>query len=95
VKFAMLGDIGSLVLGWRPFLEPMSVHETWYLFLIPLSFFVAVVYKAARVRTMEKYWQGVGVMTVQIVLGMVALALATYLFVMVYVRFIAEWMAGG
>lgn len=87
--------LGSIVLGWRPFLDPLDVHETWYWFLIPLSFFIAVVYKAARVRSLEKYWPGVMVMTVQIVLGMVALALATYLFVMVYVRFIAERLAGG
>lgn len=82
-------------LAWRPFLDPLPIHTTWYLFLIPLAFLISVVYRAARVRSMDHYWKGVGIMTTQIVLGMVALALGTYLFVMVYVRFIAERLAGG
>jgi hypothetical protein len=83
------------VLAWRPFLDPIPIHDIWYLFLIPLSFLISVAYKAVRMRKLERYWASVGIMTAQIVIGMVALALATYLFVMVYVRFIAEWMAGG
>lgn len=82
-------------LAWRPFLDPLPLHSTWFLLLIPLSFFVAVIYKAARLRRLDGYWTSVFVMTAQIVLGMIALALATYLFIMVYVRFIAERMAGG
>lgn len=82
-------------LAWRPFLDPLPVHGWWYVFLVPLSFFIAVVYRAARMRSMDRYWHQVASMTTQIVIGMIALAVASYLFVMVYVRFIAERMAGG
>jgi hypothetical protein len=85
----------TATLGWRPFLDPLPIHDTWYWFLIPMAFLISVVYRAARVRSMDDYWKGVAIMTVQIVLGMFALAIATYLFVMVYVRFIAERLAGG
>lgn len=82
-------------LAWRPFLDPLPIHSIWFLFLIPLSFGIAVVYKAARMRTLERYWPSVIIMTVQIVMGMIALAAASYLFIMVYVRYIAERIAGG
>ncbi len=84
-----------VVLSWRPFLDPLPVHSMWFWFLIPLSFGIAVSYKAARMRKLDRYWNQVAMMTVQIVLGMVALAAASFLFVMVYVRFIAEKIAGG
>lgn len=83
------------LLAWRPFLDPIQAHDIWYLFLIPLSFLISVAYKAVRMRTLDRYWANVWIMTAQIVIGMAALAVATYLFVMVYVRFIAERMAGG
>lgn len=84
-----------LVLAWRPFLDPLPVHSTWYWFIIPMAFLISMTYKAARMREMTRYWQNVVVMTIQIVLGMLALAIGSYLFVMVYVRFIAEKAAGG
>lgn len=84
-----------VLLAWRPFLDPLPIHSVWFLFLIPLSFGIAVVYKAARMRTLERYWPSVIIMTIQIVVGMIALAAASYLFVMVYVRYIAERIAGG
>src|SRR5262249_10147421 len=83
------------MLAWRPFRDPLNVHTTWYLFLIPMAFLISVVYRAVRMKTLDQYWQQVVVMTVQIVLGMIALAVASYLFVVVYVRFIAQWIAGG
>jgi len=86
---------GAATLGWRPFLDPLNVHDTWWLFLIPLSLGISVVYRAARMRTLDGYWRAVVMMTLQIVLGMVLLSAASYLFVMVYVRFIAERAAGG
>ena len=85
----------GLLLAWRPFLDPLPVHSYWYLFLVPMSFLIAMVYKAARVRSLERYWPNVIIMTIQIVLGMIALVIASYLFVMVYVRFIADRIAGG
>ncbi|MFT3687037.1 MAG: hypothetical protein QM783_19300 [Phycisphaerales bacterium] len=69
---------------WRPFLDPINAHSFWYLLLIPISFFIAVAYKAVRVKTLTGYWTAVVVMTVQIVLGMIALAVVFYLLVQVY-----------
>ena len=75
---------------FRPFIDPLELHQWWWLLLIPMAFGVAVVYKAVRVKTMDKYWQQVAIMTVQIVLGMVALAAASYWLVMHFAQFIAE-----
>jgi hypothetical protein len=69
---------------WRPFVDPINAHSFWYLLLIPISFFIAVAYKAVRVKTLVGYWPAVVVMTVQIILGMIALAVAFYLLVQVY-----------
>jgi len=77
-------------LAYRPFLDPLNVHDSWWFFLIPLSFGIAVVYKAARMKSLDHYWRAVFTMTAQIVIAMILLALASYLFVAVYVRFIAE-----
>jgi hypothetical protein len=75
-----LAEIGP----WRPFIDPINAHSFWYLLLIPISFFIAVAYKAVRVKTLTGYWTAVIVMTIQIVLGMIALAIAFYLWVQVY-----------
>ena len=68
--------IGVLADGYIPFLDPISaVHVWWYLLVIPLSFGVSVIYRALRVPSLDHFWRGVGVMTVQIVVAMVALAI--------------------
>jgi len=74
----------TLAQGWRPFLDPVNAHPVWYLFILPISFFIAVAYKAVRVKTFTGYWQSVLVMTVQIIAGMLALAAAFYVLVQVY-----------
>ncbi len=71
------------MLGYIPFLHPMSfVHEWWYLLIVPLSFGIAVIYKAVRLTSLRHYWRSVLVMTAQIVLAMVGLAVAVILVVM-------------
>lgn len=80
----------ALTLAWRPLLDPLDAHGWWYLLLLPISFFLAVGYKAVRVKSLAGYWQAVLVMTAQVVLGMMALAAAFYLFVQVYSR----WLGG-
>ncbi len=76
----------TLAQGWRPFLDPVNAHSFWYLLLVPISFFIAIAYKAVRVKTFDGYWTAVTVMTVQIIAGMIALAVAFYLLVQVYPR---------
>lgn len=73
---------------WRPFLDPLNAHAYWYALLIPISFFISVAYKAVRLKTLTGYWTAVVVMTVQIVLGMIALAAAFYVLVQVYPKLI-------
>ena len=70
------------MLGWTPFLEPMNAMQSWwYLLLIPLVFGISVIYRALRVEDYAIYWQSVIIMTVQIVLGIVGIAIALGVFV--------------
>ena len=69
-------------LAWIPFLEPINwFHRWWYLLLIPLAFGISVAYKAIRVPTLKGYWWQVGLMTTQIVLGVLGLGILVALFV--------------
>jgi len=78
---------------WRPFLDPMPLawFDAWYLWMIPLAAFVALSYKAVRAYDIKPapFLRGVAIMTVQIILGMVALAAASYLLVEVFVPLIS------
>ena len=63
------------MLGYIPFLDPLQVfHEWWYLLLIPLSLGISTIYKALRMHRLKGFWREVAVMTTQIVLAMVGLA---------------------
>ena len=69
-------------LAWIPFLEPLNwFHRWWYLLLIPLAFGISVAYKAIRVPTLKGDWWQVGLMTTQIVLGVLGLGILVALFV--------------
>ena len=80
---------------YRPFIDPLTIHDQWYLLLIPMALGIAIVYKAVRLPTLERYWRHVLIMSTQIVMGMILLGAASYLVVVVYARFIAEKLAGG
>lgn len=82
--------MNSLLLAWRPFLDPLDVHDLWWIFLLPMAFGISVVYRAARLRSMDRYWRAVFGMTFQIVMGMILLGVASYAFVMIYVRVVAN-----
>jgi hypothetical protein len=72
--------LASLALAWRPFLDPLGLHEYWWAFLLPLSVGIAVSYKAVRVRELgPAYWRAVAIMTAQIVLAMILLGVAMFL----------------
>ncbi len=70
----------QLLLAWRPFLDPMNLHAWWWAFLLPLSIGVSVAYKAVRVDDLKDWPRQVAVMTAQIILGMILLGIAAYLF---------------
>ena len=64
------------LLAYIPFLEPLHAAQTWwYLLVIPLTFGISVIYKALRMSRIVSFWREVAVMTMQILVAMVALAL--------------------
>lgn len=75
--------------AYIPFLDPLQgAHVWWYLLLIPLAFGVSVIYRAIRLANLERYWRSVWMMTAQIVLAMVALAIA----LTVLVHVVIPWL---
>lgn len=79
----------NLLPAWTPFIDPLPVnfHDAWWILLPPLALAIAMTYKAVRLNRLDAYWKQVGIMTAQIVLGMIALALALHLLVEVYAAF--------
>jgi uncharacterized membrane protein YwzB len=68
--------------AWTPFIEPMNAMQSWwYLLLVPLVFGIAVIYRALREESYAGYWKSVCVMTLQVVLGIVCIAIALGVFV--------------
>ncbi len=74
------------VLAWRPFIDPIDAHTWWYVLIIPLAFFICVAYKGVRAKDLHRYWVQVLIMTAQVVLGMIALAVISFLLVEVFVK---------
>lgn len=70
---------------WRPFLDPIDLHDRWWLTIIPLALGISIAYKAVRVQTLERFWPRVLLMTGQVVAGMIALAVCVFLLVEVLV----------
>lgn len=66
-------------LAWRPFLDPLPLHQWWWLTLIPLSLFVSMTYKAVRLPDLAPFWKQAFLMAAQMVLGMAGLAVMVYL----------------
>lgn len=79
-----------LTAAWRPFIDPLDLHALWWVLLIPMALGVSVVYKAVRVRDLSRYWREVAIMTTQIVLAMILLGAAVYLFIEFYVVWVAD-----
>ena len=71
-----------LLASWIPFVSPMNwLQSLWYITLIPLAIGIAMIYKAIRVTHLRTYWAQVGMLSSQIVLTIVLLAIALILFV--------------
>ncbi len=69
--------------SWRPFIDPIPLPgATWWLTLIPLALLISVVYKAVRVRNMDRYAPKVLVMAGQIIVAMLLLAFGVHALVM-------------
>lgn len=76
---------------YRPFIDPVELHEYWWILLLPMSIGIAIAYKAVRVRSTPEgnligYWRAVTVMTGQILAAMILLGVASYLLVEVFAK---------
>ena len=69
------------LIAYTPFIDPINAHNWWYLLLIPVALLISIAYKAVRVESMKDYPKEVAVMTVQIVVVMMLLGVASFLFV--------------
>ena len=66
----------NLPLAYIPFVDPINFfHEWWYLLIVPLAWGISVIYKALRLSTLERFWRHTFIMTAQIVLAMLGLAI--------------------
>ncbi|MFO0895752.1 MAG: hypothetical protein U0574_12450 [Phycisphaerales bacterium] len=63
------------LLAWIPFIQPVGqLGWAWWLLIVPLVAGTAMIWKAVRLPTLERYWAAVATMTVQVLAGMAALA---------------------
>ncbi|MEY4533757.1 MAG: hypothetical protein ACO3DS_00080 [Phycisphaerales bacterium] len=70
------------LVAWIPFLEPVHLGRAWWLLIVPLCFGIAIIYRAVKAPTMDRFLPGVLRLTANI-LGVMAL-LAALVFVVVY-----------
>jgi hypothetical protein len=62
-------------LAYIPFINPINAfHVWWFMLLVPMALGISMVYKALKLASLEQYWRQVTMMTVQILIGMAALA---------------------
>lgn len=71
----------NTLLAWTPFVDPIAFDRYWYLLLIPMSLFIAIGYKSVRTVDMSQYWKQVALFTVQLVVAITAIGVATYVLV--------------
>jgi len=70
-----------ITLAYRPFLDPIQLDAWWFLLLVPMALLVSMAYKAVRVAHLADYWKQVGMMSTQVVLGVIALGVGIFVFV--------------
>ncbi len=76
-----MGSMVNMLAMWRPFLDPLNLHSYWWAFLVPLALLISVTYRAVRMPDLKGYPRAVVAMTVQIILAMIGLGAAAYIFV--------------
>tara|TARA_Y100001934_G_scaffold231932_1_gene280373 strand:- start:42 stop:278 length:237 start_codon:yes stop_codon:yes gene_type:complete len=70
------------MLAWIPFLEPMTgLMSVWYLLAIPLVVGISMTYKAIRIPERGPWGPEVVIMSLQVVCGIVLMAIFLGLFV--------------
>ena len=66
-------------LAYTPFIDPLDLHDIWFVLIVPLAFGIALAYKAVRCGQAKRYPRQVLMMTVQIVVGIALLGVASYI----------------
>lgn len=75
-----MNALPTLILAWRPFLDPIDANAAWFLLLLPLALGIAVAYKAVRAPDMTTYWRQTALFALQIIGGIVGLYAAALVF---------------
>ncbi len=65
--------------GGTPFVDPMNIHDQWWLTLVPLCFLVAMAYKGVRVIDLSYFWRQVWLMTLQTLSFLIAFAFGVHM----------------
>lgn len=65
-----------LLADWIPFVTPMPIWDGWYWLLVPMAICVSVVWKTIKCRTVAEIPKAAAILTLWIVGGFVAAALA-------------------
>ncbi len=76
-------------LAYTPFIDPLELHDQWYLLIIPIAIFIAIGYKAVRCTDMKNYAREVFIFTMQILLGLGALAVLSTIVITVLIPMLA------
>lgn len=66
---------------YRPFIDPLDLHNLWWFTLIPLALAISMAYKAVRLEDLSRFWTQSLLMTIQVVAGMIGLAVAAFIVV--------------
>lgn len=56
IGYGALTMMGSAVLGYRPFLDPLDLHDHWLWLLPPLALAIALVYKTLKLPHLDHLW---------------------------------------
>lgn len=67
--------------SYIPFIDPIDAHAWWFLLLIPMALGISMVYKAVRLRSLDRYWRKVFAMAAQIVVALIVLGAGFYILI--------------
>jgi CHASE2 domain-containing sensor protein len=73
--------VNPILLAYRPFLDPIDAHAWWFLLLPLFALGVALAFKSVRCGDLRHYPKQVALMTLQIIVGILALGIGLLLFV--------------
>jgi len=73
-----------MILAYTPFVDALSIHEYWYLLIVPMSIFLAIGYKSVRCSDMTEFFREVIIFTIQVLGGLLLLAaVSTFVIVVI------------